>query len=327
MDEITLQKLEEITDIKQFIEFISVYYPDLSFNSYTIGEIERALFHTYIKIIGNILGYSPLNMRIFLKNYLMKYEIMNIKHIILGTILGMTIDEKSSMVNKLVERYLNKTEFIKDLIELSSLDEIQLYLKPTIYNKVVREGILYFKNTNEIFVLETFLDQLYFSNLKDGIKLLNPKEKDMISFYMRYTSEIYNLNIIYRGIKNDIDRNLLLQFLVDIYLFLDKNILNNLLKLTNIEELFIHINQHLSRVKEIKSYSIYPTLDKEHFIWSIEKLYLNYYFKKFKIKIEDIEYQSIFKILEILIKKDQEIRLYILPKVVKILHEKYTLLK
>ncbi|KKL93634.1 hypothetical protein LCGC14_1872770, partial [marine sediment metagenome] len=56
-------------------------------------------------------------------------------------------------------------------------------------------------------------------------------------------------------------------------------------------------------------------------------IYVDYYFKIFKIKIDDIDYQTIFRILEVLIKKDDEIRLYVLPKVVKILQSKFKLLK
>ena len=44
-------------------------------------------------------------------------------------------------------------------------------------------------------------------------------------------------------------------------------------------------------------------------------------------KIMDIEYQAIYKILEVLIKKNKEIRLFILPKLVNIIFEKYKLLK
>ena len=44
-------------------------------------------------------------------------------------------------------------------------------------------------------------------------------------------------------------------------------------------------------------------------------------------KFMDIEYQAIYKILEVLIKKNKEIRLFILPKIIKIIFEKYTLLK
>jgi len=129
MDEVSFHKLDEITDINEFIEYLKVYYPGLSFDTYTIEDIERALFHTFIKLIGKILSYSPENMRNFLKNFLTKYEIMNIKHVILGTILGMNTQEKTQMVNWLVEKYLNNTDFMRELIEISSLDLKYLYLK------------------------------------------------------------------------------------------------------------------------------------------------------------------------------------------------------
>lgn len=327
MEEVTLQKLDEITEITEFVELISRYYPGLNIKKYTIEEIEKALFHNYIKLIGKIMLHSPSNMRIFLRNYLMKYEITNFKRIILGTILGMSTTDKSLMVNKLVEDYLNHKDFINELIEISSLDEIQLFFRPTKYNRVIREGILYFKNTNEIFVLEAFLDQLFYNNLKNDLKLLNKKEKVLISLYVKYISEIYNLNLIYRGIINNIDRNLIMQLLVETFLFLDKEILGRLLNLTSKDDFFLILNQHLSSNKEIKPYLSKSPLNQEHLIWSIEKLFLAYYFKTFEMKLDDIEYLAIFKILEVLIKKDEEIRLYILPKLIKILHGKYQLLK
>jgi len=327
MDEVTLQKLDDIKDIKEFVEYISRYYPGFTFNEYTIEDLEKALFHNYFKLIGKIITHTPLNMRNFLRNYLMKYEITNIKRVILGTILGMSINEKTKMVNKLVEKYLNHSDFINKLIQISSLDEIQLFFKPTRYNKVIREGILYFKNTNEIFVLEAFLDQLYYKTLKKELRRLNKKEKVMISLYVKYISDIYNLNLIYRGIITHIDNNLISQLLVDNYLFLNQAILDKCLDLTDVNDLINVISQHLSGIKKIHHYLTKFTISKEHFIWSVEKLYLDYYFRTFKMKLDDVEYQAIFSILEVLIKKDKEIRLFILPKIVNILHEKYQMLK
>lgn len=252
---------------------------------------------------------------------------MNIKRVVLGTILGMSIAEKSLMVNKLVEKYLGNTEFMNELIELSSLDEIQLFMKQTKYNRAIREGILYFKNTNEIFVLEAFLDQLYYENLKNEMKVLGHKERFMISLYLKNISEIYNLNVIYRGIKNNIERKLLSQFLVDTYLFLDKNKLLTLLNQPDVESYMLKLNQYLNEKKEIKKKLKTFKLDETHLIWSLETLYLDIFFKTLKIRIDDIDYQAIFKIIEVLIKKDNEIRLFVLPKVVNIIHEKYKLLK
>ena len=327
MDEITLKKLEDITNIEQLIEYSGRFYPGLTFDSYTIEEIEKALFHTYIKLIGRIIVNSPRTMRIFLKNYLTKYEIMNIKRIILGTILGMNINDKSKLVNKLVEKYLNNTDFINGLLEITSLDQIQLYMKFTKYNRAIREGILYFRNTKEIFVLEAFLDKLYYEIMENEVKFLNPKEKVMISFYVNYISEIYNLNIIYRGIKNNIDRNLLSQFLVNNYMFLNQGSLNDLLNLNSINDFIMLLSEFLLKKKEIRPNLLRSPLKGDHLIWEIEKLYLDYFFRTFHVKIDDIEYQSIFRIMELLIRKDNEIKIHVLPRVVEILHEKYRVLK
>ncbi|KKK41931.1 hypothetical protein LCGC14_0677420 [marine sediment metagenome] len=327
MDDFTLQKLKQITDIKQFIEFIRMYYPGLSFDAYTIEDIEVALNETYIKVIGKIISYSPVNMKRFLRNYLIKYEIRNIKKVILGTILEMGKVEKLSMVNQTAEKYLSNIDFIKHLTEITSLDEIQLYMKDTLYSRAIREGILYFRNDNEVFVLEAFLDQLYYEILKKEVNKLNKKEKKMISLYVKYTTEIYNLNTIYRGIINKIDRKLLSQFLVNNFLFLDKDKLENLIILTNTDDFMVLLTQYYRKIKETRPYFISSTLNIKHLIWSIEKIYVDYYFKIFKIKIDDIDYQTIFRILEVLIRKDDEIRLYVLPKVVKLLQSKFKLLK
>ena len=327
IDEITIKKIEEINEIKQFIELISRYYPGLNIRSYTIEEIERELFHIYFKLIRKIMIVSPRNIRIFLSNYLLKYEIMNIKRVLLGIVLGMSTTEKNMLVNKLVEELLGNTVFMKDLIEISSLDEVQLFMRQTKFNKAIREGVLYFKNTNEIFVLEAFLDRLYYENLQKEMKFLNKKEKKMISIYVKYISEIYNLNIIYRGIKNNVDRKLLSQFLVNNYMFLDERILNDLMNLSNIDNFVTELHQHLSKKREIRLMLLRNPLKRKHLIWEIEKLYSNYFFKVFKIKNDDIDYQTIFRIMEVLIKKENEIKIYVLPQVVKILHEKYSVLK
>jgi len=322
-----LQRLKEINDIREFIDYISPYYPDLNIKEYTIEEIEQALFHIYFKLIGKIMQYSPQNMRSFLRDYLLKYEIMNIKQIIIGSILGMSIEEKTKNVNFLIEKYLENTNFIKDLLKISSLDEIQLFMKETRYNKVVREGLLYFKKNNEIFVFEAFLDQLYYKNLINKKNNFNKKENAMINLFVDYKSEIYNLNIIYRGIKNKIDKKLLKQFLVDNYLFLNSYDIDFLLHLDNVKDFISIINNYLKKIKEINPFYRIFGLNEKHFILSIEKLFLNYYFKKFQVKIDDIDFITIFKILELVIKKENEIRFIIIPKVVKITHEKFRNLK
>ena len=90
-------------------------------------------------------------------------------------------------------------------------------------------------------MLEAFLDRLYYDNLQNTLKYLSQKERVMISLYVKYVTEIYNLNIVYRGIKNNIDKNLLTQFLVKEYLFLNEEIIDNLLNLSSDNDFITHL--------------------------------------------------------------------------------------
>lgn len=324
MDEDQLKKLKNYKTIEEFIEFIKPFYPDLDIKEYTIENIELALYGFFIKVNGKIISFCPLNMRNFLKDYLLKYEIMNIKQIILGFIVNLSREEILRNVNFLVEEYLENTDFIMDLIELPTLEQIQLYMKGTRYYKAMREGLLYFKNYNEIFVLESFLDQLYYLNLLKREKSYDQNEKRIISLFDSFITEIYNINLIYRGIKNNIDKNLLSQFLINNYLFFSGKKMEILLTCENFEDLFSYIDDTLGRIIELQYYKI---SEYKRPIWELERMYKDYFFRKFKFQMQDIDDLTIFRILELIIRKEHEIKYEIIPNVVRIIHDKFRALE
>ena len=323
IDDVSLAKLKTFSNIQDFIEFIRPYYPEINFKKETIIEIEQSLFHIYIKLIGKILFFSPESMRRFLSDYLLKFEIANIKQVIIGVITGLSIKEISKNVNFLVEEYLEHKEFMSHLLEITSLDEIQLFMSKTRYNKAIREGILYFNNNSEIFVMEAFLDQYYYNNLLEQEKSYDKKERMMISLYIHQLIEIYNLRMISRGITNNIEKELLKQFLVKAYFFLDEEKMNILLNLNNIEDFFLQIENFLKNTARLKELQISIIINKRHLIWSLGAIYQDYFFKKNKIQIDDIEKSTIYRILELIIKKDKEIKFNIMPNIMRIIHDKF----
>ena len=327
IDDNTLNKLREIDKIQEFIDLIGPYYPDIKIKNYTIEEIENALYGIFIKLIGKIISFSPKNMQRFLRSYLFQFEIVNVKQIILGSILGMTKQEKSENVNFFVEELLGNTEFINSLLDITSLDEIQLFMRGTRYYKSIREGLLYFKNYNEVFILEAFLDQLYYLTMVKEEKLFTRKERNIINLYIDSITEIYNLNVIYRGIINKIDKKLLSQFIIKNYFFLDENQIYNLLNQENTDNFIVLIDKTFRNIENIKKFYTPISINIEHLKWWIERIYTNNFFNKFKPKYGDIDYITILKIIEIIIKKQKEIQLDILPNAVNIIHKKYEILK
>ncbi|MBY9002798.1 MAG: V-type ATPase subunit [Candidatus Lokiarchaeota archaeon] len=323
IDDVSLAKLKTFSNIQEFIEFIRPYYPEIIIKKYSIIEIEQSLFHTLIKLIGKILFYSPESMRRFLSDYLLKFEIANIKQVIMGVITGLNIKEITKQINFSVEEYLEHKEFMNNLLEITSLDEIQLFMSKTRYNKAIREGILYFRNNNEIFVMQAFLDQYYYNNLLEQEKSYDKKERAMISSYIYQLIEVYNLRMISRGITNNIDKDLLKQFLVKGYFFLDENIINTLMNLNNIEDFYQQIENYLKKSPKLQTAQIPIVINKRHLIWSLGAIYQNYFFKINKLKIDDIENSTIYRILELMIKKDKEIKFNIMPNIIRIIHEKF----
>lgn len=330
MDKNNLNNLKKINDIKTLIKFIKRYYPDLEVKNFSIVEIEIAITNYYIKLIGKIMYYSPDNMILFLRNYLLIYEILNVKRIIFRSIAGVRDGSKKTHINFLVENYLGNTGFIEGLLEKSSLEEIQLYIneKRSLYNSAIREGFQHFIRKKEIFVLETFLDQVYYQVMINNKKIyMNNEKKPLISLFIDYKAEIYNLNIIFRGILNGIDRKLLSQFLVNNYLFFNYDKFMDLLYQENIDDFLISINKYLRRIRHFGAFFTPITINKNNLMNLIEKVYDNYFLKKSSIIIEDIDNMAINRILNFLIKKEKEIKDEILPNIVRIVHNNYSILQ
>ncbi|MFX1503248.1 MAG: hypothetical protein ACFFDH_19965, partial [Promethearchaeota archaeon] len=67
IDDISLENFKKAKSVNKILESIAPFYPDLNVKEKTIGNIELALYHNYIKLVGKIMLYSPPNMRLFLK--------------------------------------------------------------------------------------------------------------------------------------------------------------------------------------------------------------------------------------------------------------------
>ncbi len=152
--------------------------------------------------------------------------------------------------------------------------------------------------------------------------MINPQK---VSFSI--ICEIYNINFIYRGILNNTEKNFLSQFLVNRYLFLDEKNLISLLNQPTLETYFLFLNNLLKKVPELKKWVNILDSESKHPMWILEKVYMDYFFRKLKEKAEDIDYSAIYLILKLIVKKEEEIRFKILPRVVKLIHYKYRDLK
>jgi len=318
-----ISRTQNIKSIDELIETIKPYYPDASFKVPSISEIEKSLYHSFFKLIGRILVNSPDELRQFLKYFLMKYEIYNIKNIILGTILNKTKKEKISETNFIIEELLDNEEFIRELINKRTINEIQLFMKKTNYYQVIKEGLDFYRKNQEIFVLAVSLDKLYYEILGRIKSRFSNTDFEIIRIYISYVIEIYNLRILYRGIKNNIEKNLLSQLLIHSFLFLNLKKLNILLNQETIEGFSQTLIAFLIESKP----RLFPPdiLNKnvEDIIALVKSIYDEYFFKECHKQVSSLPALTVSKVLELLVKKESEIKYVLIPLVVNILNLKY----
>ena len=257
----------------------------------------------------------------------MKYEIYNIKQIIIGTILRKTKKEKVNDINFIIEELLDNKSFIEELIDKRSLNEIELYIKNTNYYQVIKEGLDFYRNNKEIFVLTSSLDKLYYENISRIKSMFNKPDFEIIKIYINYITEIYNLKILYRGIRNNIERSILSQLIVDNYLFLNPKKLQILLNQETIEAFIQHLSNFLTTLKPNLFTPAILNSNFDGIIIILKTIYKNYFLKECQKQITSLASISISKVLSILVQKETEIKDVLIPIVINILHSKYQILE
>lgn len=321
MSEKDLDKLSEFKDIEQFFSYISPFFPIFEPSEYDLEVIEKKINMSYVKMIGLMMMHSPRNMREFLKDYLLKYEIINIKTIIKGILIGQDAKETRNEVDFEVEIYLGNEDFINELMDIRDLDQMELFFRRSIYGEAIMEGLLFFKQTKEIFVLDSFLERLYYTNLIGKNRNYNRKERDIIDLFSRCLIEIYNLNTIYRGVMNDIEEKILVDLLIEEHIFFKTEGLMDIFQSETVKLVRRKIMEQLHKSKKIRGLMSKTRMNEEYFIPSIKNLYKQYFFNQFSFKVDDFEYRTIYLIIEILLKKENEISYLVLPKLVDLLYE------
>src|SRR5271157_5841094 len=83
-----IPRLEEVSTLADFMEIFSRYYPDvpLTLPELTLVNFENIIWKDYFDAATRIINACPQTWQQVLTEYLLKYQIKNVKTIILGKI-------------------------------------------------------------------------------------------------------------------------------------------------------------------------------------------------------------------------------------------------
>jgi vacuolar-type H+-ATPase subunit C/Vma6 len=167
--------------------------------SLTSRKLERAftenLIETYIKIIKN----SPKKAAAFLRLYLLKVEIENIKLLIKAANANLSSEQKLAKIYFSVETYLKRRGLIEEAAKASDLKQTVGSLKDTEYAFALKMGMGSYEEDGSTTCLDVLLDKHFYEKVYETYMSLPGKEKPHAYPYVSVENDGFVLLTLLRG--------------------------------------------------------------------------------------------------------------------------------
>ena len=308
--------MNSFTNLNDLLSFIGLFYPNLSVKEKYITEIEAKLHSIYFKLILHLYPSCPAAIQAFIRNYFLKYEIWNLKIIILGILTDM---DRSQIRNRLIneiETLYNRDLLFARLANCVDLSEFMQLIKKTPYHKVLKQGIEFYNNTGEIFLAELDLDRYFHKNLVDSLGFYPENEKKTFEPFILSLADIFNLRLISRSLFNNIDRKLIEPYILDYGYYLKSADRESFFSLENFQNYYATLIEYFSK----KGVNFPKIGEFKEDIPLIDEFIFEGLFRKMKqAEIDDINNITLIELFGFIFKKELEIR-FVLKKLIQIIH-------
>jgi V/A-type H+-transporting ATPase subunit C len=207
-------KLKTLADSKNLTDF-AAQLRDTAYQE-QIGKIqppltgrklERAFNENLVETYRKIIKYSPKAAAGYLKLYLLRFEIENIKMLVKGTIASLTPEQKLSKTYPFVSCYVEKRSVFEEAAKASSLSQLVVAFKKTAYSSALNMGLESYDESGSTTCLDVFLDSFFYEHLYHAYNKLPRREKRHARPYASMENDGYILLTILRGKNLDYDSN------------------------------------------------------------------------------------------------------------------------
>lgn len=202
------------------------------------NEVERALYRYRILVMEKIMLYLGDEYKIFLKKYMLRYEIEDLK-LIFEVVRGSYTPE--NIEDHLFSSFRYSEINFAELIEQSTVLQVLDKLKGTKYYRLIQP---YCEHVDEkfSFYIEMILDKYYYHQLIAAAKKLPKEENNKSTELLRRNIDLLNLEWIYRATKYfDMSKEEILNFVLDYGYSYDYEKLKDLIYSYDLNKLLIHL--------------------------------------------------------------------------------------
>lgn len=199
-----------------------------------IDDIENFLDERTLEYMKETFRASPLSTRPFADAWMNKYDVKMLKKMIKSKAKGVPDEEiRDSVVPvKIVDETL-----IDEMLNARNIQEVLALLRGTEFSEVIGGQ----EWTGDFFQLDSELDKFAYGRLKKAVLKVPPEDRSAIKYFFGKYTDILNMKIIFRGLREDVDRDLLKNSLLPSGRELERWKLENMVDSKDIEESLVEL--------------------------------------------------------------------------------------
>lgn len=197
--EVLLNK-ENVEDVMHFLKGKREYYEllkDIDEQSNNLSEFELLLLKNIVRHYEQLLPYFSGIYKKFLKSFLVRYEVSDLKLLIKTAIKGKDIQ---SVSNYLISFTKHASIDFNKILQSKSIEDIIENLTGTPYHNLLKP-FLDESSDRQLFYMEMTLDQYFFKRITSFIPKLEAEDKVLFKKFMGIKIDLFNLQWIYRAQK------------------------------------------------------------------------------------------------------------------------------
>lgn len=170
-------------------------------------KLERAFNENLIEQYKKIIKYAPKTVTEYLKLYLLRFEVENIKFLVKATVAKLAAEEKLAKLYPFVACHIKKYIVFEDAAKASSLTQLVHVFQRTPYWCPLSMGLESFNESGSTTCIDVFVDAFYYEHLYETYEGLPRREKSHARLYAGMENDGYILLSLLRGKNLNYDSN------------------------------------------------------------------------------------------------------------------------
>jgi len=204
-----LQDLLQAGSVQEFKSRFASIQRDISVDEIENSSDLEATFHDiFFRYMATLFKMAPYELQVLLGAYLQRYEVENLKNLLVSKIVTIEPDTFMTRQYQQVDKILHLSEIARNALQVKTIKEVVFLYQRTKYGEVLREIESRYEKTKEIFFIYALLDKFYIDELRGtsstSEQLLGTQEY-AISNFTGVLVDMYNVTIVLRGFQTHLE--------------------------------------------------------------------------------------------------------------------------